>query len=102
MQENIDLAEVYSEWFLTDVRKMVGEVCWLAMRSYEAGGVSWLEKRSTFSLKWMLWPSEIRAYRNACFAFVPVRSDPAFVVRWLDDQARRDIKSVSGLWGGLP
>lgn len=100
-EDNIDLAHTYSLRFLSDVRSVIGESCWTKMKLYDGNNLSSAEKRSIFGLRWTLWPSDFKKYKQARFSFAKSPKGPEYVVRWISEPDRRIERVFRSLWGTL-
>ena len=100
-EDNVALAQIYSERFLSDIKVATGESCWTKMKFYNGIGLSSLEKRSAFGLRWTLWPKDIKTYKQARFPFATSAKGPEYKVRWVSEADKKNAEVLRSLWGRL-
>jgi S1-C subfamily serine protease len=68
-----------------EIRSLVGESCWLAMKTYTGPKLSFSEKRSAFNLTWTLTLGEIWKYRDFRYLFAASPKDSRYKIRWISE-----------------
>jgi hypothetical protein len=98
--DNIRLAELYSQWFLQDVKSSLPDSCWLAMKTYDGSQFSFSDKKRLFNLEWQLSVAEILRYRDFRYIYAKSSKDVKYEIRWNTDDRRENNEVIKALWGG--